>query len=143
MVFLKRRNNGMRYKLILECVDVKGFCPVYRKGSKITFCEPIIVMKETDAICVGALLAFGPFYRPLVRGISPKDLGLGEGYIACHAPPLVMPEAHGTVFFKIKQVPVEETPEDVWLKEMEKKGIRGDKEVIKREFWPEKPDKPY
>ena len=30
-------------KVILEVVDVKGFCPFYKTGSKITFCEPAIL----------------------------------------------------------------------------------------------------
>lgn len=130
-------------KLILEVVDVKGFCPFYKKGSKITFCEPAILKEESDELCYGALLSFGPFYRPLVRGMCPEELGLGDGYVSCHAPPLVIPEAHGTVFFKIKQIPVEETPEDVWIQDLEKKGITGDMETIQRKFWPKNPDKPY
>ena len=130
------------YKLILEVVDVKGFCPFYEKGSRISFCEPAILKEESDGLCYGALLTFGPFYRPLVRGVSPRELGLGDGYFACHAPPLNSPEAHGTVFFKIRQVPVDETPEDLWMKDLEERGIAGDKETINRRYWPENPDKP-
>jgi hypothetical protein len=55
----------------------------------------------------------------------------------------VIPEAHGTVFFKIKQISVEKTPEDLWINDLEEKGILGDTETIKRKFWPENPDQPY
>jgi len=128
------------YKVVLECESVKGFCPFYKKGYKVTFVEPGIVMEETDAICFAAVLTFAPFYRPLVRGIKPEKLGLTKGYITCHAPPLTRPEAHGTVFFKIKQIPVEETIEDKWVKDLEKEGVKGDREVIRRKFWPKKED---
>ncbi len=134
------------YKVVLECASVKGFCPFYKKGDKITFVEPGIVMEETDAICYAFILNFGPWYRPLVRGITPKELGLTkneeEGYIACHAPPLgEVPEgaAHGTVFFKIKQIPIEETIEDKWVKDLLEKGVGF---PPKREFWPEDTEKP-
>jgi len=134
------------YKVVLECTSVQGFCPFYKKGSKITFVEPGIVMEETDALCYAAILNFGPWYRPLVRGISPKAIGLikndGDAYFACHAPPLgeVPAEAaHGTVFFRIKQISIKETIEDKWIKELEEKGIGF---PPKREFWPETIDKP-
>lgn len=129
-------------KVVLECESIKGFCPFYKKGSRVTFVEPGIVMEETDAVCFAAVLTFAPFYRPLIRGIKPEDLGLTEGYVTCHAPPLVRPETHGTAFFRIRQTPIEETIEDKWLKGLEADGVRGDKETIKREYWPRDPDKP-
>lgn len=129
-------------KVILECESVKGFCPFYKKGSKITFVEPGIVMEETDSLCFAAVLTFAPFYRPLIRGISPEELGLNEGYVTCHAPPLVRPETHGTAFFKIKQIPIEDTIEDKWLRDLEEKGVRGDRETIKKKFWPKDADTP-
>ncbi len=130
------------YKVTLECESVKGFCPFYKKGHRVTFVEPGIVMEETDAICFGAVLTFAPFYRPLVRGIKPEELGLSKRLITCHSHPLNRPEAHGTVFFKIKQVPVQETIEDKWMKDLGEKGVLGDKEVIKRSFWPKDADIP-
>jgi hypothetical protein len=130
------------YKVVLECESVKGFCPFYKKGDRVTFVEPGIVMGETDAICFGGMLTFAPFYRPLIRGIKPEELGLTDRIVTCHAPPLNRPETHATVFFKIKQIPVDETIEDKWIKDLERKGIRGDPEVINRRFWPKDPDKP-
>jgi len=91
-------------------------------------------MGETDVVCFAAVLTFAPFYRPLVRGIKPEELGLTKGYVTCHAPPLTRPEAHGTVFFKIRQIPVEETIEDKWMKDLEDQGVRGCREIIKEKF---------
>ena len=129
-------------KLVLECISVKGFCPIYEVGDKVTFEEPRLVIEETDEYCIGGLTSILPFYRPLVRGISPQELGLTEGIVACHAAALDRPAAHGTVFFKIKQIPLTETFEDRWDKDLERKGIKGDTSVIRREHWPKDPDKP-
>jgi hypothetical protein len=130
-------------KVVFECVSVKGFCPKYKKGDKVTFQEPSIVMEETDSICFGAVCTFAPYYRPLIRGIRPEELGLTQGIVTCHAPPLVVPEAHGTAFFKIKQTPIVGPDEDEkFMKWLEEKGLKGDKEVIKKEFWPKDPDVP-
>lgn len=126
----------------MECISVKGFCPIYKKGDKVTFDEPRLVMEETDAYCIGGITSILPFYRPLARGISPQELGLTEGIVACHAPALTgRPDVHGTVFFRIKQIPIE-TFEDKWEKDLAKNGIKGDRTVIKKELWPEDPDKP-
>jgi uncharacterized repeat protein (TIGR04076 family) len=129
-------------RVILECTSVKGFCPFYHEGDKISFEEPGIVMEETDAICFAAILTFAPFYRPLIRGISPEEMGLTQRLITCHAAPLNRPDSHGTVFFEIHQIPVDETIEDKWMDDLSKQGIRGENEVIKRKYWPDQPTTP-
>jgi uncharacterized repeat protein (TIGR04076 family) len=129
-------------RVVLECKSVKGFCPFYHEGDKISFEEPGIIMEETDAICFAAVLTFAPFYRPLIRGIPPEDMGLTQRIITCHAAPLNRPDSHGTVFFKIHQIPVDETIEDKWMNELSEQGIRGDLDVIKPKYWPDHPNTP-
>ena len=112
-------------------MDIKGFCPMYKVGDKITFIEPEIHMPETDGICLGFVANFLPWYRPLVRGVAPKELGLtkegNDGYIACYSPPLgevPEPGAHGTAFFRIHQISVDiETKTDRYKEELGKRGI--------------------
>jgi hypothetical protein len=46
-------------------------------------------------------------------------------------------------FFKTRQTPVVGPDEDEkFLKWLEEKGLKRDKEVIKKEFWPKEPDVP-
>ena len=39
-------------KLIIEVVEIRGKCPVYKKGDKIVIDGPEIVLEKTDAICI-------------------------------------------------------------------------------------------
>ncbi len=91
-------------KLIIEVVEIRGTCPVYRIGDRIVLDEGYIVnLEETDNICMHSLASILPYYNALAKGIEPKELGLAQNgesaYIQC-----LDPQEHtggGTVIFKV------------------------------------------
>ncbi len=93
-------------KLIIEVIDIKGNCPVYKTGEKIVLDEGYKVnLAETDNICMHSIASLLPYYNALAKGISPVELGLAkegdEAYIQC-----LDPREHtdgGTVTLKIKR----------------------------------------
>jgi len=93
-------------KLIVEVMDIKGKCPVYKTGDKIVLDEGYKVnLKETDKICMHSLASLLPYYNALAKGISPVELGLAkkgvEAFIQC-----LDSQEHtdgGTVTFRIKR----------------------------------------
>jgi uncharacterized repeat protein (TIGR04076 family) len=96
---------------VLEIVvcEVRGHCPVYKVGDKITVDDPEIVLEKTDALCTHALSSLLHYMIALERGIDPVSLGLStpkEGehaYIQCVDPG--EPYTHGgTVVFKIGKI---------------------------------------
>ena len=44
-------------RLIIEVAEIRGKCPVYRKGDKIVIDGPKIDIEKTDAICIHALVS--------------------------------------------------------------------------------------
>ncbi|UCE43373.1 MAG: TIGR04076 family protein [Candidatus Aminicenantes bacterium] len=91
-------------KLIIEVIEIKGTCPVYKIGDRIVLDEGYKVnLKETDNICMHSLASILPYYNALAKGVEPKELGLAQegedAYIQC-----LDPQEHtdgGTVIFKI------------------------------------------
>lgn len=88
---------------VIEVEDVRGKCPVYKKGDKIVVDGPRIVLGKTDAICVHALPSLLHYIVPLNEGIDPRRLGLSKdgkyAYIQCPDPCKPYTEG-GTVIFK-------------------------------------------
>lgn len=63
--------------LIIRVVDIKGNCPVYKKGNKIVLEEGYRVnLSKTDAICMHSLASILPYYNALSKGVSARELGL-------------------------------------------------------------------
>ena len=93
----------MDSRLVVEVVEIRGRCPVYKVGDKIIIKMPIIVT-EKSKICVHAFTAMQTFLHALARGYSAKKLGIGnkdnEGYVQCPdpGPPYT---SGGTVIFRI------------------------------------------
>jgi len=95
--------------LEVEACEVRGHCPVYKVGDKITVNDPEIVLEKTDALCTHALSSLLHYVLALERGVDPVSLGLstpkdGEhAYVQCVDPG--EPYTHGgTVIFKIGKV---------------------------------------
>ena len=90
-------------KLIIEVSEIRGKCPVYKKGDKIVIDGPEIVMEETDAICIHALAPLLHYAVALRDGADPRKLGLSKekdvAYIQCVDPGEPYTEG-GTVIFK-------------------------------------------
>jgi len=97
-------------KLVITVEQVKGRCPVYRKGNKIVLDRGYSVnMSETDCICIHSLSAIMPFYVALAKGIPPGNMGLagkenddGKAYV--HCPDVCEITGGGTVIFSIERV---------------------------------------
>jgi len=91
-------------KLVIEVIDIKGKCPVYRLGDKIILDDGYRVnLKRTDSICLHSLASLLPYYNALAKGISPLDLGLAkrgkDAYLQCLDPEKFT--GGGTVTFQV------------------------------------------
>lgn len=81
---------------------VKGHCPIHRPGDGFTIVEGY-KLTTTRPLCMHALASLMPYYVALSRGISPKELGLGESetaYVQCLDP--CEYTGGGTVIFEIR-----------------------------------------
>ena len=93
-------------KLVMEVVEIKGRCPVYKNGDRIIIDEGYkINLKETDNICLHSLASLLPYYNALAKGISPVTLGLAkkgnEAFLQCLDPQKYT--GGGTVVFKVRR----------------------------------------
>ncbi|WP_297437318.1 TIGR04076 family protein [Thermococcus sp.] len=86
--------------------EIRGKCPVFKPGDRITVEGPSVRLEETDAICTHAFASLLPYIVALRKGIKPRELGLGRGekaYIQCLDPGLPYTDG-GTVIFEITVV---------------------------------------
>jgi len=94
------------YRLIITVEEIRGRCPVFKVGDKITVEEPEIITEKTDTLCVHAFGSMLSMIIPLSRGVSFRELGLAKeeevGYVQCldPGPPYT---SGGTVVFKIER----------------------------------------
>ena len=74
--------------LQIKVVQVKGYCPVYNPGDQFAILEGYKLRVER-VLCMHSLASILPYYVALSRGVSPKELGLGDGataYVQCFDP---------------------------------------------------------
>ena len=89
--------------------EIKGFCPVYKKGDKITVKDPEIVIEKTDALCTHALSTILHYTTILENDWCPVKLGLTTesdpdcAYMQCVDPGKPFTNG-GTVIFKCKKI---------------------------------------
>jgi uncharacterized repeat protein (TIGR04076 family) len=87
--------------------DIKGTCPVYKVGDKITIRNPNIVLKDTDALCTHALPTILHYALILEYSWCPLKLGLtreddqNHAYFQCLDPGKPYTDG-GTVIFKVR-----------------------------------------
>jgi uncharacterized repeat protein (TIGR04076 family) len=94
-------------RLIITAEKIRGRCPVFKAGDKITVEEPEIANENTDALCIHAFGSMLSIIIPLSRGASFKELGLAKeegevGYIQCPDPGFPYTSG-GTVVFKVER----------------------------------------
>ena len=94
--------------LEIEVWEIRGVCPVFKKGDKIIIIDPPkIVLEKTDAICIHALPSLLHCAIALNEGVDPVKLGLSKdpnyAYIQCVDPgePCT---GGGTVIFRCRRV---------------------------------------
>lgn len=89
--------------LVIEVEEIKGECPVYKKGDKIVIDGPEIVLEKIGAICIHALAPLLHYVVALREGMDPRKLGLSKdreyAYIQCVDPGEPYTDG-GTVIFK-------------------------------------------
>jgi len=92
-------------EIVFEVVEIRGRCPVYKKGDKIIIRGPEIDLKRTDALCIHALESILHYAVALREGVNPVKLGLSKdrnyAYIQCLDPGEPYTEG-GTVIFRCK-----------------------------------------
>ncbi len=95
-----------RCKLIIEVVEVRGKCSVYKPGDRMTVVMPELIIKETDKVCIHAFTAMQTLLQAMARGISARELGIGErddeGFVQCPDPGPPYTRG-GTVIFRIRR----------------------------------------
>ena len=94
-------------ELVIKVVEVKGKCPVYKLGNKITLKEGYILEPfASDRVCMHSLASILPYYVALAKGVHAKDLGLSqkgsaEAYVQCLDPCEIT--GGGTVRFQMSK----------------------------------------
>ncbi len=95
--------------LEIKVHQIKGFCPVYKKGDRITVDDPEIILDKTDALCTHALSTLLHYTTVLEHDWCPVKLGLTAkedkdcAYLQCVDPGEPYTNG-GTVIFKCKKV---------------------------------------
>lgn len=130
-----------KYVTVLECVDVSGFCPIYKKGSKIVIDECLVWRKDDclvkykdlqhdKANCYSFLVDVSPYFRSLCRGVPIRELGIegedGQGYLSCKNLPVDWYHnegyfTHGNVTFKVELIPTEKNYNDEFGDDLKKR----------------------
>ena len=107
----KNNNSNFNSLHALEFIvhHIKGHCPVYKKGEKITIKDPEIILNKTDALCTHALTTILHYSTILQHNWCPIDLGLttekdkNHAYLQCVDPGIPYTNG-GTVIFRCKQL---------------------------------------
>jgi uncharacterized repeat protein (TIGR04076 family) len=93
-------------RLKIKVVEIKGHCPVYRKGDKF-YVKDGYKLDTKITLCMHSLLSIMPYYVAFSHDISPQKLGLSKkgrkdslsAYVQCLDP---CRYTHGgTVIFEI------------------------------------------
>jgi uncharacterized repeat protein (TIGR04076 family) len=60
-------------------------CPTFSKGERITIDYPLVVLEESDKVCISAIDQCHPYLLPLSRGVAFATLGIGAetGTLSC------------------------------------------------------------
>jgi len=77
--------------LELRVCEIRGKCPVYKEGDKMTVHGAEILMEGTDAICIHALSTLLHYIVALDEGADPVKFGLSKNMLICSASTLVSP----------------------------------------------------
>ena len=89
--------------LEIKVCQIKGICPVYKIGDKMTIDGAKILVDQTDAVCVHALSTLLHYLVALDEGVDPVKLGLSRdrehAYMQCVDPGEPYTDG-GTVIFE-------------------------------------------
>jgi len=65
--------------LVIEVIEIRGHCPVYRVGDEIVINGPKIDLEKTNALCVHALPSILHYAVALREGVNPVKVGSIKG----------------------------------------------------------------
>jgi len=95
-----------KYRVVIEVYEVRGHCPLYQVGDKITVEWFYIDSKSSSKICLHALTSISTLLSKFMQGVSAKELGIGSGedvgYLQCPDPGPPYTKG-GTVIFKLRR----------------------------------------
>jgi len=103
-----KKKGGWLMKLLIKVVEIKGKCPVYKVGDRITLREGYILdTEETDIACMHSMTSVLPYYVALAKGVEAKEIGLSRGgskeaYVQCLDPCEIT--GGGTVRLEISRI---------------------------------------
>jgi len=95
-------------KLEITVFEIRGNCPVYKIGDKITLKHGYILdPAETDIACMHSLASLLPYYVALSKGVKARDLNLSsedsaEAFVQCLDPCEIT--GGGTVRLRISRI---------------------------------------
>ncbi len=99
---IKRRVRFMVYDLVIQVVEIKGNCPVYKIGDTFYLINGFKLIAKKP-LCMHSLSSLMPYYVALSQGILPTKLGLAQedkaAYVQCLDP--CKYTSGGTVVFEI------------------------------------------
>ncbi len=99
----------MTYRVLIEVINIRGRCPVYKVGDKIYLEGFYIDSKNSSNICMHAFASMISLLSAFSHGASAIELGIGdkedEGYLQCCDPGDPYTKG-GTVIFKIKRIKI-------------------------------------
>lgn len=98
--------------LRVEVVEIKGHCSVYHVGERFLILGGYKLQADKP-VCMHSLASVLPYYVALSRGVSPKELGLGQedaAYVQCLDP--CEHTGGGTVIFRIRRADQNEVGEN-------------------------------
>jgi uncharacterized repeat protein (TIGR04076 family) len=94
--------SGVSKMIELRVCEIRGKCPVYKVGDKMTISGAEILMDRTNAICIHALSTLLHYIVAIDEGADPIKLGLSKNkehaYMQCVDPGEPYTEG-GTVIF--------------------------------------------
>ena len=98
----------MKSKITITVEEIKGRCPIYKKGDKITVENFYVKSQDSQNICLHAFAAMTTLLSAFLHGSSAAELGIGSdenvGYIQCPDPGPPCTKG-GTVLFMLKREP--------------------------------------
>jgi uncharacterized repeat protein (TIGR04076 family) len=95
--------------LEIKVCEIRGSCPVFKLGDRLTIDDPEIVLDKTDALCTHALSTLLHYVTILEHDWCPVKLGLtspdnpDSAYMQCVDPGEPYTEG-GTVIFECRRV---------------------------------------
>lgn len=76
--------------MVIKVKEIRGNCPVFKLGDRMSIDGPRLDLKATDAVCIHALPSLLYYGLALREGANPVNLGIGQkkdhAYIQCPDP---------------------------------------------------------